>query len=136
MDWSMIEIKVIEIALPVLLLALTLASLKISKYIKSKIKSEYLKEELLKLNEIILTVVKEQEQVFVRNMQKLKDGEKLSSSDRRRVKQSAIENIKSYIGKGKISEVAKMLNISSSIMDKYLSSKVESTVLDLKRDIF
>ena len=132
MDYGELGLKVLQILSPILLAALTWVAAKAAQYIQAKVKNEYLRGVLVRLDDAVLTVVREVQQVTVEAIKSGSADGKLTPDERARVKQAAIESVKSHLGMKGISELAKILGLESGAIDKLLSTRVEAAVHDLK----
>jgi hypothetical protein len=132
MDYGELGLKVLQILSPILLAALTWVAAKAAQYIQAKVKNEYLRGVLVRLDDAVLTVVREVQQVTVEAIKSGSADGKLTPDERARVKQAAIDSVKSHLGMKGISELAKILGLESGAVDKLLSTRVEAAVHDLK----
>ena len=132
MDYGELGLKVLQILSPILLAALTWVAAKVAQYIQAKVKNEYLRGVLVRLDDAVLAVVREVQQVTVEAIKSGSADGKLTPDERARVKQAAIDSVKSHFGMKGISELAKILGLESGAVDKLLSTRVEAAVHDLK----
>ncbi len=57
---------------------------------------------------------------------------KISEAEKRRIKDAAVANVKSYLGARGIRVLAEVLGLSGGALDSFLGSKVEAAVHDLR----
>ncbi len=132
MDADTIGWKVLQILSPVLLAGLSWLSVKAAQLITAKVKNEYLKGVLVRLDDAVLAAVREVQQVTVDALKAASADGQLTSEERAKVKQAAIDSVKSHLGAKGIAAAAKILGLEDGAMDKLLSTRVEAAVHDLK----
>jgi hypothetical protein len=131
-DVTDVGLKVLEILSPVLLAALTWVSAKVAQLISAKVKNEYLRGVLGRLDDAVLAAVREVQQVTVDAIKAASADGKLTPEERARVKQVAIDAVKSHLGAKGLAELARILGLEDGAIDKLLSTRVEAAVHDLK----
>ena len=132
MDANSIGWKVFQILSPVLLAGLSWLSVKAAQLISAKVKNEYLRGVLVRMDDAVLAAVREVQQVTVDSLKAASADGQLTPDERAKVKQAAIDSIKSHLGMKGISEAAKILGLEDGAIDKLLSTRVEAAVHDLK----
>lgn len=132
MDFSEIGLNILQILSPFLVAALTWAAARLASYINSKIKNEYLRGVLVRLDEAVVTVVKDLQQTVVEEIKASNIDGKIPDAEKRRIKETALANLKSYLGAKGIKMLAQVLGFNGCSLDGFLSSKIESAVHDLK----
>jgi len=132
MDYGELGLKVLQILSPILLAALTWVAAKVAQYIQAKVKNEYLRGVLVRLDDAVLAVVREVQQVTVEAIKSASADGKLTPDERTRVKQAAIDSVKSHLGMKGLGELAKILGLDSGAVERLLSTRVEAAVHDLK----
>jgi hypothetical protein len=133
MDYGALGLKVFEALSPLLLAALTWAAAKLAQFIQAKVQSEYLRGVLVRLDDAVLSAVREVQQVTVDAIKSASPDGKLTPEQQAKVKQAAIDTIKSHLGMKGIGELAKVLGLEDGTIDKLLSTRVEAAVHDLKQ---
>jgi len=133
MDKAELGLKILEVLSPVLLAALTWLAAKVAQFIHAKVKNEYLRGALARLDDAVLVAVREVHQVTVEELKATSADGKLTPEERARVKQVAIDAVKSHLGKRGIGELARVLGLEGGAIDKLLATRVEAAVHDLKR---
>ena len=103
--------------------------------LKKKVKNETLKSVLLRLDSVVLTVVKGLQQTVVEDLKKASADGKLSSEERRRLKQQALEEVHRALGSRGVKELRDLLDLWEHDVDKLIGTKVEATVFDLKKEV-
>jgi hypothetical protein len=123
----------LEVLSPVLLAALTWLAAKVAQLVHAKVKNECLRGVLVRLDDAVLAAVREVHQVTVEELKAASADGKLTPEERARVKQVAIDAVKSHLGKRGIGELAKVLGLGDGAVDRLLATRVEAAVHDLKR---
>jgi len=132
MDFSEIGLAALQIVSPLLIAALTWAAAKLASYIKSKVNSEYLRGVLVRLDEAVVTAVKGLQQTVVDEIKAANADGKITEAEKKRIKDSALANVKSYLGAKGINVLSEVLGLSGGALDGFLSSKIESAVHDIR----
>lgn len=133
METEGIGLKVLEILSPVLLAALTWAAAKLAQLIRVKIKHEYLRGILIRLEDSVVTSVKELEQTVVEEIKSASADGKITPDEKKRIKEKALASVKSHLGTKGLAELATVLGLDGGAIDGFLSSRVEAAVHDLRR---
>ena len=101
--------------------------------IQARVDNERLRTILLRLDDAVVTAVKDLGQTLVGELRaRTKDG-KLSREDRRHLKETAVRHVKTYLGSTGLKELGRVLGLWELSVDDLIKSKVEATVHDLKR---
>lgn len=132
MDYGEFGFKVLQILSPILLAVLTWASIKATQYIQAKVKNEYLRGALTRLNDAVLTAVREVQQVAVEAIKAGRADGKLTADEKAAVKKAALDSVKSHLGVKGVDELIKILGLSDGSIDRLLESKIEAAVHALK----
>ena len=132
MDFSEIGLAALQIVSPLLIAALTWAAAKLASYIKSKVNNEYLRGVLVRLDEAVVTAVKDLQQTVVDEIKAANVDGKITEAEKKRIKDSALANVKSYLGAKGIKVLSEVLGLSGGALDGFLSSKIESAVHDIR----
>ena len=132
MDWKDIGLKTLEVLSPALLAAVTWAAAKGAQLITAKIKNETLRGILVRLDDAVLSAVREVQQVTVDAIKAASADGTLTPDEQAQVKQAAIASVKSYLGPKGIVEIAKVLGLDGIAVDALLATRVEAAVHDLK----
>lgn len=126
-------IRVLDIASPLLVAALTWVASRVSRLISARIRNERLRTALLRLDDIVVAVVKETFQVTVDALRAAAPDGKLPTPVAETVKQAAIDSIKAQLGTLGLVELQKVLGLSESATHDLISTRVEAAVYSLKR---
>jgi hypothetical protein len=86
---------------------------------------------LLRLDDIVVSVVKELKQIRVEAL-KAATGGKLPPEAAGTIKQSAIAAVKAQLGPAGLAELASTLGLAGDAVDKLLSTKVEAAVYGIR----
>lgn len=132
MDLDSIGWKLFEILSPVLLLGLTWLSARAAQLIAAKVKNEYLKGVLVRLDDAVVSAVRETQQVTVEALKAANADGRLTPEERAQAKQAALDSLKSHLGIKGLGELAKVLGLEGGAIEKVLSSRVEAAVHGLK----
>jgi len=132
MDFSQIGLTALQIVSPLLLAALTWAAAKLAGYITSKVNNEYLRGVLVRLDEAVITAVKDLQQTVVDEIKAANADGKITDAEKQKIKNAALENVKSYLGAKGIRVLSKVFGLSGGALDGFLSSKIESAVHDIR----
>ena len=132
MDFTDVALTALQVVSPVLVAALTWAAAKLASFIRSKVDNEYLRGALVRLDDAVVTAVKDLQQSVVAEIKAASADGKISEAEKRRIKDAAIANVKSYLGTKGIRVLAEVLGLSGGAIDNFLGSKVEAAVHDLR----
>jgi len=132
MNFSDIALMALQVVAPVLVAALTWATAKLATLIRRKVDNEYLRGVLVRLDEAVLTAVKGLQQTVVDDIKAVSLDGKITIGEKRRIKETAIANVRSYLGPKGIRVLAEVLGLSGAALDRFLDSKVEAAVHDLR----
>lgn len=120
--------QLLLIASPIALAALAWLSMKAANLINANTKNAYLRGVMLRLNDATLTAVREVQQVYVST---LKAGP-LSVDQATRAKAAALDSVKSHLGARGLVELAQVLGLDGTAVDRLLGAKVEAAVAEIK----
>ena len=101
--------------------------------IRAKVDNEALRGVLLRLNDAVVTAVKDLEQTVVDEMKVAAEDGRISREERRRIKDKAVRHVKSYLGPTGLKELGNVLGLWDLAVEDFIGSKVEAAVLDLRR---
>jgi hypothetical protein len=117
---------------PVILAGVAWVGKKLIDLINAKVKNEYLRGALARLDAHVFDVVKELQQVEVAQLKEaLADGV-LSPEEKARLKKTALDKLKSYLGAKGLCELSEVLGFNEGALESFLGTKVESAVHDLR----
>jgi hypothetical protein len=132
MDFTDVALTALQVVSPVLVAALTWAAAKLAGFIRSKVDNEYLRSVLVRLDDAVITAVKDLQQTVVAEIKAATADGKISEAEKQRIKDAAVANVKSYLGTKGIRVLAEVLGLSGGALDSFLGSKVEAAVHDLR----
>ena len=101
--------------------------------IQAKVKNERLRAALLRLEDAVVTAVKDVEQTLVVEYRELARDGKLSREDRRRLKETAVRKVKTFLGSAGLKELGNVLDVWELGVEDLIGAKVEATILDMKK---
>lgn len=127
-----IAVGLFKVLSPVLLAALTWVGAKLGQLINAKVKNEYLRGVLARLDDTVISVVREVHQVTVDALKAATVDGKLPPSAKEAVKQAAIGAIKSHLGTKGIAQLAKVLGLDGQGVERLIGTKIESAVHGIK----
>jgi len=132
MNLADIGLKALEVLSPVLLTALAWLAAKGAQLISAKVQNEYLRGVLVRLDDAVFVAIREVEQVTVEAIKSASADGTLTSEEREKVKQAALDSVKSHLGMKGLAELARVLGLSDGTVDKLLSTRIEAAVYDLR----
>jgi hypothetical protein len=124
--------SLIDLALPALVTGIIWGITKVASYFKAKTNIEYVQGAIGRLNEAVVTAVREVEQTIKAELVKKRADGKITPDDARDIKAAAIAAAKSYLGAKGIAEIIKVLGIDASLVDKLVGGKIEQVLSELK----
>lgn len=132
MTMSEVLFMALQATAPVLVAAATVAAAKLASYIGHKVQNEYLRGALTRLDDAVLVAVKELQQTVVAELKAAAENDKLDETARKRVKDAALANVKSYVGPKGLRVLADVLGLSNEMLDQFVRSRVEAAVHDVR----
>lgn len=105
---------------------------RVGDLIQAKVKNERLRAALLRLEDAVVTAVKDVEQTLVVEYRALARDGKLSREDRRRLKETAVRKVKTFLGSAGLKELGNVLDVWELGVEDLIGAKVEATILDMK----
>lgn len=135
MDMDSFGFKVIEIFSPVLFLALTWVAGRLAQLIRTKIQNEHLKNLLLRLDDAVLTVVKDLQQRMVQQAKHASVDGKITEDEKKLIKETALALVKVNLGAVGRVQLSRTLGMQDREMEVLLSSKIEAAVHDLHHPV-
>ena len=122
----------LQVLLPALFAALTWAGARMAAYIRRAVDNEYLRGVLVRLDEAVINAVKDLQQTVVDELKATTADGKISDAEKKRLKDAAMANVRSYLGVKGIGVLAEVLGLSGGALDRFLGSKIEAAVHDLR----
>jgi hypothetical protein len=124
--------SLIDLALPALVTGIIWGITKVASYFKAKTNIEYVQGAIGRLNEAVVTAVREVEQTIKAELVKKRADGKITPDDARDIKAAAIAAAKSYLGAKGIAELIKVLGIDAAFVDKLVGGKIEQVISEMK----
>jgi hypothetical protein len=87
---------------------------------------------LIKVSDIIETVVRELMEIVVTDAKAASIDGKLTPEEIRKIRDDALAKVKAFLGPDGLKEIMGILGITPSTIDSYLTSKINSTVQQVK----
>jgi hypothetical protein len=117
---------------PIILAGLAALSGALVKFIMAKAKNQAVQMVLLKIENMVFTVVREMEQTVMDEIRKASADGVITDAEKRAIKEAALGKLKSYLN---FSEIARILGLGSSDKAQALiESKIESAVQQVKQE--
>jgi hypothetical protein len=132
MNTQTITAHAFQILSPVLLAALTWVAARLAQFINARVRQEYLRSVFLRLDDAVLSVVRELNQVMVDALKAAAPGGKLPIDVGNNIKQGALAALKQYLGTKGLTEIARVLAIPDASLDRLLGTRIEAAVNQLK----
>ena len=132
MTFSSLFYMAIEALSPVLLAVLTWAGAKVVTWIQANVNNSYLRNTLVRVDDAVVTAVKELQQTIVDEIKAANADGNIDDTESERIKSMALANVKSYLGTKGLLMVGKVLGLVGDTLDRYLGSRIEATVHDLR----
>jgi hypothetical protein len=128
-----IAISAFDLAAPLLVAALTWTATRLSTLISTRIRNERVRAALLRLDDVVMAVVKETLQVTVKAIRATSANGKLPPGTADVIKRAAIAAVKAHLGPLALAELASALGLSPDGLEHLLSTKVEAAVYTAKQ---
>ena len=100
---------------------------------QTSMQGERLRAALLRLEDAVVTAVKDIEQTLVAEYRRLSADGKLSREDHRRLKEAAVRRVKTFLGSTGLKELGSVLDVWELSVEDLIGAKVEATILDMKQ---
>jgi hypothetical protein len=132
MSGADIGVQVFQVLSPVVLAVVTWVAAKLAQLINARVKNEYLRGVLVRLDDAVLSVVREINQVTVEAIKSSSVDGRLPPGARETIKTAALNAVKAHLGAKGIAEVARVLGLDGPAVDRLIGTRIEATVNDLK----
>jgi hypothetical protein len=133
MNASEIAVQVFQLFSPALVAVSAWLATRLAKWITARVQNETLRGVLLRLNDTVVTVVRELEQVTVETLRKGAPGGRLTPELKLMLRRSALAAIKHHLGARGVAELARVFDLDGDGLDRLLATRVEATVHELKQ---
>lgn len=132
MSGADIGVQVFQVLSPVVLAVVTWVAAKLAQLINARVKNEYLRGVLVRLDDAVLSVVREINQVTVEAIKSTSVDGRLPPGARETIKTAALNAVKAHLGVKGVAEVARVLGLDGPAVDRLIGTRIEATVNDLK----
>ncbi len=123
-------VQAIDVLQPLLLLILTWVSVVVANWLRARVKNEYAQGALLRLEDAVLTVVKELEQTITADLREAASDGKIDSDEAKKILVTAVDRVKAYLGKRGVADLKSIADTAA--LEAMIEAKIEAAVLDLK----
>jgi hypothetical protein len=132
MSGTDIGIQVFKVLSPVLMAVVAWVGAKLAQLLDARVKNEYLHGVLVRLDDAVVSVVREVNQVTVEAIKSASVDGRLPSGARETIKNAAMSAIKAHLGVQGLSELGRVLGLDSPAVDRLIGTRIEATVHSLK----
>lgn len=122
--------QLVTILTPLLMALVAWGTAELARWVRSHVKNAYLQGVLTRLDEAVATVVIELMHTEVRQLKDDTADGKLSAEDAQRLKDTAVKQIKAYLGKQAVNDLEKVFDPKA--VEQMISSKIEVAVGESK----
>jgi hypothetical protein len=116
----------------VLMAAITWVAAKLAQLLSARVKNEYLRGVLVRLDDAVVSVVREVNQVTVEAIKNASVDGRLPQGARDAIKNAAMNTVKAHLGAKGLTELAQVLGLDSPAVDRLIGTRIEATVHSLK----
>lgn len=124
---------VVPIVQPIFLAILAFLSAQLATWIRARVTNTRYQSALLRLSEIVVTTVADLEQTTVMALKAASEDGKLTDEEIDGLRADAIDAVLGHLPD--LGKLASDLGISKEAIVKFISSKIEAAVLDLRRGL-
>jgi hypothetical protein len=132
MRFTDLALMALQLVAPLLAGAITWALAKLAAHIQASIQNQYLQGVLLRIDHAVVTVVKDLQRTVVDQIKAASADGKITADERRRIKNAALDLVKSYLGAKGLRVLGDVLGLSGGALDDFLSSRIEAAVHDVR----
>jgi len=132
MSATEIGIQVFKVLSPVLIAVVTWVAANLAKLLEARVKNEYLRGVLVRLDDTVVSVVREVNQVTVEAIKSASIDGRLPAGARDTIKNAAVNAIKAHLGSQGLEDLARVLGLDSPAVDRLIGTRIEATVHTLK----
>jgi hypothetical protein len=132
MSGTEIGIEVFKVLSPVLMAVVTWVGAKLAQLLGARVKNEYLRGVLVRLDDTVVSVVREVNQVTVETIKSASVNGRLPPGARDAIKNAAINSVKAHLGIRGLSELGRVLGLDGSAVDRLIGTRIEATVHSIK----
>ena len=127
-----LSVQIFQFLSPLVLGAITWVAARLAQYITAKVKNEYLRGVLVRLDDTVVSVVREIHQVTVDALKASSVDGKIPPGAREAIRNAALTTIRSHLGVKGLGDLARVLGLDGTAVDRLIGTKVEAAVHDLK----
>jgi hypothetical protein len=127
-----IGVQIFQVLSPVLMAVVTWMAAKLAQLINARVKNEYLRGVLVRLDDAVMSVVREVNQVTVEAIKSASTDGRLTTSAREVIKNAALAAVKAHLGAKGLVELSRVLGLDTAAVDRMIGTRIEATVHDLK----
>ena len=124
---------IVQVLVPVAAMGIAWLGRRVGELIQAKVSNETLQGVLIRLDGAVVTAVKDLQQTVVDEAKAAAEDGRISREECRRIKGKAIRQVKSFLGPKGLRELVEVLGLGELNAEDFIGSKVEASVLDLKR---
>jgi hypothetical protein len=106
---------------------------KLASWIAAQELNEYLKGVLVRLDDAVLSVVKDLQQTTVDAIKEANADGKITAEEREQIGAAALASLKAYLGAPGLALLMRVLGLSGGELDAVLKTKLEAAVHDLRK---
>jgi hypothetical protein len=132
MSGTDIGIQVFKVLSPVLVAVVTWVAAKLAQLLDARVKNEYLRGVLVRLDDAVVSVVREVNQVTVEAIKSASVDGRLPAGARESIKNAALNAVKSHLGTQGLEDLGRILGLDSPAVDRLIGTRIEATVHSLK----
>lgn len=132
MSGTDIGIQLFKVLSPVLMAVITWVGAKLAQLLSARVKNEYLRGVLVRLDDAVVSVVREVNQVTVEAIKSASVDGRLPAGARETIKNAALNAIKSHLGADGLEELGRVLGLDGPAVDRLIGTRIEATVHSLK----
>jgi hypothetical protein len=119
---------------PFMLAVLTWLGAKASQLISVRVRNERLRAALLRLDDAVLSIVRELQQVTVEPLKASSTDGRIPDGTKEAIRQAALAGIRAHLGPHAVAELIRTLGIGDEHLDRIIGTKVEAAVHALRTD--
>jgi len=132
MSGTDLGIQLFKVLSPVLMAVITWVGAKLAQLLSARVKNEYLRGVLVRLDDAVVSVVREINQVTVEAIKSASVDGRLPAGARDTIKNAALNAIKSHLGAEGLEELGRVLGLDGPAVDRMIGTRIEATVHSLK----
>jgi hypothetical protein len=133
MEFSHVSWSIMEVLAPAIATLLTALVGLLVKWLSTKIGNEQAVRVLFDLGAIVQDVVAATEQTLVSKLKAARADGKLTDAEKEDVLKSALDTVKQHLGERGMAMLAKATGLGATAVEGLIKTKIEATVLDMKR---